>query len=146
MSVLLLCTKYNFPQCHSSATDKMHFGQTTHVGWNKIVSALQNLKMLPPEIWKKILYIAFIGQESPDTQTLDNCRQVCKDWNEMINRSVWQKPNKEWGLITKSMIEKNWFLRPGCLPSVKMISHAKGLGKIMKNQKASCSMRDFIFW
>ena len=85
--------------------------------------------MLPPEIWEKVLYHAFIGQESPDLVTLDNCRQVCRDWNQMIKRSVWEKPNKEWGVITKSMIENNWSLVPGCLPSDKMISHAKGLGK-----------------
>ena len=94
--------------------------------------------MLPPEIWKKILYHAFIGQESPDTDTLDNCRKVCRDWNEMIKRSVWQKPNKEWGIITKSMIDMNWFpywLGPGSLPSDKMISHAKELGR---NQIISC--------
>ena len=83
--------------------------------------------MLPPEIWNKILYHAFIGQESPDTYTLDNCRKVCRSWNEMIRRFVWESPNKKWGIITKRMIEKNWFLRPGCLPTDKMISHAKGL-------------------
>ena len=26
----------------------------------------------------------------------------------MIKRNVWKKPIKEWGIITKSMIEKNW--------------------------------------
>ena len=85
--------------------------------------------LLPPEILKKILYHAFIGQESPDTDTLDNCRQVCREWNVMIKRSVWQKPNKEWGIITKSMIEKKWSCPSGSLPSDKMISHVKGLGK-----------------
>ena len=89
--------------------------------------------LLPPEILKKILYHAFIGQESPDTDTLDNCRQVCREWNVMIKRSVWQKPNKEWGTITKSMIEKHWSLDPGSFPSDKMISHAKGLGKFNTN-------------
>ena len=44
--------------------------------------------MLPPEIWNKILFHAFIGQGSPDTDTLDNCRQVCRDWYKMIWRSV----------------------------------------------------------
>ena len=91
--------------------------------------------MLPPEIWTKILYHASIGQESPDTDTLDNCREVCRDWNEMIKRSVWQKPNKKWGIITKSMIEKNWSLAPGSLPSDKMIFHAKGLGESNKTLK-----------
>ena len=85
--------------------------------------------MLPPEIWNKILYHAFIEKESesPDTFTLDNCRKVCRSWNEMIRRFVWESPNKEWGIITKSMIVKNWSLFPGCLPSDKMISHAKDL-------------------
>ena len=90
-------------------------------------------KMLPPEIWKRILYYAFIGhdQGSPDTDTLDNCRQVCREWNVMIKRSVWLKPNKEWGIITKGMIEKNWWF-PESFPSDKMISHAKGIGKNKK--------------
>ena len=70
--------------------------------------------------------------ESPsaDTDTLNNCRKVCKDWNEMIKRSVWQKPTKEWGIITKCMIEKSWV--PGSFPSDKMILHAKALGKNRK--------------
>ena len=101
--------------------------------------------MLPPEIWKKILYHAFIGQESADTDTLDNCRKVCRDWNVMIWRSVWKKPNKEWGIITKSMIEKNWYLDPGFLPSDKMISHVKGLGKSKKNIINHLKMRVFTF-
>ena len=70
--------------------------------------------------------------ESPsaDTDTLNNCRKVCKDWNEMIKRSIWQKPTKEWGIITKCMIEKSWV--PGSFPSDKMILHAKALGKNRK--------------
>ena len=70
--------------------------------------------------------------ESPsaDTDTLNNCRKVCKDWNEMIKRSVWQKPTKEWGIITKCMIEKSWV--PGSFPTDKMILHAKALGKNRK--------------
>ena len=97
---------------------------------------IYNSKMLPPEIWEKILHHAFIGQEGPDTDTLDNCRQVCRDWNKMIWRNVWKKPTKEWGIITKSMIDKHWSLVhlddddsmvPGSLPSDKMISHAKRL-------------------
>ena len=70
--------------------------------------------------------------ESPsaDTDTLNNCRKVCKDWNKMIKRSVWQKPTKEWGIITKCMIEKSWV--PGSFPTDKMILHAKALGKNRK--------------
>ena len=72
--------------------------------------------------------------ESPsaDTDTLNNCRQVCKDWNEMIKRSVWKKPNKEWGIITKSMIERYWIHQR--YPFDKMIAHAKSLGKRKKNK------------
>ena len=91
--------------------------------------------MLPLEMWNKILYHAFIGREGPDTDTLNNCIKVCREWNEMIKSSVWKKPNKEWGIITKSMIEKNWALGSpptwvlGSFPSDKMIAHAKSLGK-----------------
>ena len=92
-------------------------------------------RMLPPEMWNKILYHAFIGREGPDTDTLKNCRKVCKEWKEMIKSFVWKKPNKEWGIITKSMIEKNWvisFLES--FPTEKMIAHAKSLGKSRKNK------------
>ena len=79
--------------------------------------------MLPPEIRIKIMYYAIIGQEEP---TLDYCRLVCRDWNEIIKRSVWQSPTKEWGAITKAMIENRWGV-DRCYPSHKMISHAKDL-------------------
>ena len=85
-----------------------------------------------PEIWNRILYFAFMGKEGPDIDTLNNCRKVCREWNEMIKRSVWLKPTKEWGIITKSMIEKYWSWRS--IPSDKMISHAKDLGKSKKTQ------------
>ena len=94
------------------------------------------------------MYLAFISKElsserSPDINTLENCRRVCKDWNEMIKRSVWLKPTKEWGVITKRMIEAKWIpwnwrenvpkcwkkWLPGGYPTDKMISHAKALGK-----------------
>ena len=81
--------------------------------------------MLPLEIRRTILYYAIVGQEEP---TLDYCRWVCRDWNEIIKRSVWQSPTKEWGVITKAMIEKSkpW-VWGGFYPSHKMISHAKDL-------------------
>ena len=94
---------------------------------------IYNAKMFPPEIWKMILYHAFIGREGPDTVTLANCRKVCREWNEMIKRSVWKKPNKDWGIITKSMIERYWIYSRG-YPSDKMIAHAKSLGKRKKNK------------
>ena len=80
------------------------------------------------------MYHAFIGQgqESPETESLENCRKVCREWNEMIKSFVWKKPNKEWGIITKSMIEKNWV--PQSFPSDTMIAHAKKLGKSQKKK------------
>ena len=103
--------------------------------------------MLPPEIWNKIFYFAF---SYPDTHTLDICREVCRDWNKIIKKRVWLSPNKEWGMITKRMIERKWvpstceicireYLECTCqgnprsFPSDQMISHAKGLGKRKKN-------------
>ena len=85
-----------------------------------------NIMMLPAEIRSQILFFAFIGQERPDTDTLDSCRLVCKEWHEMIKRCVWLSPNKKWGIITMAMMEKNW-CRGGSYPSDKMISHAKDL-------------------
>ena len=94
--------------------------------------------MLPPEILNKIFYFAFIGDMvwiggyagewwlGPDLDTLESCRQVCRDWSQMIKRSVWQSPNKEWGVITMAMIEKTWD-DGSRFPSNKMISHAKDL-------------------
>merc|ERR1740128_1142632 len=73
-----------------------------------VTDDLRTSKNLPVEIWVKILYLAIVGQGSPDIDTLDNCRKVCKEWNEIIKRSVWLRPNKKWGIITKSMIEQKW--------------------------------------
>ena len=93
-------------------------------------------KMFPPETWKMILYHAFIGREGPDTDTLNNCLKVCREWNEMIKSFVWKKPNKEWGIITMSMIKKNWVFQS--FPSNKMIAHAKSLGKRKNNKIDWC--------
>ena len=84
-----------------------------------------------------ILYYAFVGKESVDLQTLDNCRKVCKTWKAIIESSVWPSPTKEWGIITKSMIEKNWAQRwvPKSFPTNKMIVHAKALGESKDNLK-----------
>ena len=102
-----------------------------------------HIMMLPQELTEKIMYMAFIGRESPDTDSLDSCRKVCRTWNEMIKRKVWLKPTKEWGIITLSMIEKNWACKflglqvPASFPSNKMIVHAEALGKSKDNLKTS---------
>ena len=107
-----------------------------------------NITMLPPELTEKIIYSAFIGRESPDVETLDvetldvetldvetldSCRKVCGAWNEII------KGNKEWRIITQSMIERNWAQHrvPESFPSNKMIVHAEALGKSNDNLKTS---------
>ena len=76
--------------------------------------------VLPPEIWRKILYYAIVGEDGPNI--LDKCRSVCRDWNDMIKENVWISPNKEWGLITKAMM--------GCwvLPFTQDDFSCKGLG------------------
>ena len=59
--------------------------------------------MLPSEIWNKIFYFAFIGAEywmDPDIDTLASCRRVCREWSQIIKRSVWQRPNKAHGSRT----------------------------------------------
>ena len=98
-----------------------------------------HIMMLPQELTEKIMYTAFIGRKSPDTDSLDSCRKVCRTWNEMIKRKVWLKPTKEWGIITLSMIEKNWAKSwvPASFPSNKMIVHAEALGKSNDNLKTS---------
>ena len=77
---------------------------------------------LPLEIRRKIIYYDIIGRDEP---TLDYCQWVCKEWNLLIKRSVWQSPTKEWGVITKAIIE-TWVLG-GFYPSHQTISHAKDL-------------------
>merc|ERR1712049_38175 len=45
------------------------------------------------------------------------------------------KRNKEWGIITKNIIEENWAQRrvPESFPSDKMIASAEALGKSKDN-------------
>ena len=105
--------------------------------------------MLSAEIWRIILYYAFVEQESIDLKTLNNCRKVCKTWKDIIESSVWPSPTKEWGIITKSLIEKKWVpdkigprmacwelqhvWNSGYFPSDNLISRAISLGKIKKD-------------
>ena len=99
--------------------------------------------MLPPELKEKILYFAVFGQEGPDIETLDSCREVCGAWSEIIKR------NKEWGNITKSMIEKNWAQHRvrKSFPSDKMIVHAKALGKSKDNLRTTyCNFKQVKFY
>jgi len=82
-------------------------------------------KVLSVELKTKILYYAIVGQEQPSEPTFNYCRWTCKEWNQIIKGSVWQSPTKEWGKITKALIEKRWVF--GSYPSHAMMSHAKDL-------------------
>ena len=64
-----------------------------------------------------------VGLES--LESLHRCRQVCKTWNGMILRDIWESQTKT--KIIKERIDKNW--APGMLPSNEEISHAKWLGE-----------------
>ena len=61
-------------------------------------------------------------------ESLHRCRQVCRTWNAMIMKNMWENPSKR--NIIKIMYEKKW--APGMLPSEEDISHAKWLGRIKR--------------
>ena len=63
-----------------------------------------------------------VGFES--LNNLHRCRQVCKTWNELILRVIWE--NKSRKQIMKERIERSW--GPDILPTDEEISHAKWLG------------------
>ena len=75
---------------------------------------------LPDLILRDIMMM--VGLES--LEGLHRCRQVCRKWNEMILRHIWENPNKM--RILKERIERTW--GPGMFPSDEEISHAKWLG------------------
>ena len=75
---------------------------------------------IPELIFSDIMMI--VGLEN--LESLHRCRQVCKTWNEMILRDIWERQNKKG--IMKERIEKTW--GSGMLPSDEEISHAKWLG------------------
>ena len=76
--------------------------------------------MLPELIFSDIMMV--VGLES--LESLHRCRQVCRKWNKMILREIWENPNKK--RIMKERIERSW--GPGTLPTDEEISHAKWLG------------------
>ena len=82
----------------------------------------QSWLMTPyPEIFDKIMMM--VGLDS--LESLHNCRQVCRTWNAMIMRNIWENPSKR--NIIKMRINRNW--GPEVLPSDEDIPHAKWLGK-----------------
>ena len=70
----------------------------------------------PDLILEEILLM--IGHSS--LETLDSCRQVCRAWNDMIMRNIWEYPNKKWGRIIQRRIERSWTIQ-GNIPSAKQI-------------------------
>ena len=75
---------------------------------------------LPEPLFSDIMMM--VGLES--LESLHRCRQVCRTWNEMILRQIWESQSKK--MIMKAKIEKNW--GPEMFPSDEEISHAKWLG------------------
>ena len=63
---------------------------------------------------------------------LDNCRLVCRTWNEMIMNKIWENPTKRWGTVIQKRIQRSWDDQD-YYPSDKKISQAKLLGKLKIN-------------
>ena len=61
-------------------------------------------------------------------EDLDNCRLVCRTWNEMIMNKIWENPTKKWGTIIQRRIERSWGNK-NYYPSYEKITQAKLLGK-----------------
>ena len=79
-----------------------------------------DLIKLPDLIFSDIMMM--VGLKS--LESLYQCRQVCKTWNEKILRDIWDSQSKK--RIMKERIERSW--GPGMFPSHEQISHAKWLG------------------
>ena len=60
--------------------------------------------LLPPEIFDHIMFL--LGCDS--NESLETCRQVCREWNQKIMNSLWEKPTKKWGAIIGRRFEKSW--------------------------------------
>ena len=75
---------------------------------------------IPELIFSDIMMI--VGLEN--LESLHRCRQVCKTWNEMILRDIWESQNKK--RIMRERVQRNW--GPGMLPSDEDISLARMLG------------------
>ena len=60
--------------------------------------------------------------------SLESCRQVCRAWNVVIMRKLWENPTKRWATIIRRRIERSWTIQ-GNIPSAKQIFRAKMLGR-----------------
>jgi len=76
-----------------------------------------------PGIFEEIMLMIAHGS----LEDLDNCRLVCRIWNEMIMNKIWENPTKMWGTVIERRIKRSWdnqFYNP----SDEKISQAKLLG------------------
>ena len=78
--------------------------------------------VLPELVFSDIMLM--VGLES--LESLHRCRQVCKTWNEMILRDIWESQSKK--KIMKERVDKIWVWGPSKFPSDEDISHARWLG------------------
>ena len=84
----------------------------------------QDFMLRHPGIFEEIMLMIADGS----LESLDNCRLVCRTWNEMIMSMIWEKPTEKWGTIIQRRIERSWDDQD-YYPSDKKISQAKLLGK-----------------
>ena len=89
----------------------------------------QDFMLRYPGIFEEIMLIIAHGS----LVDLDNCRLVCRTWNEVIMNMIWENPTKKWGTIIQRRIERSWD-NEDYYPSDEKISQAKLLGK-HKSQK-----------
>ena len=84
----------------------------------------QDFMLRHPGIFEEIMLIIAHGS----LEDLDNCRLVCRTWNEMIMNMIWENPTKKWGTIIQRRIERSWEDKD-YYPSDEKISQAKLLSK-----------------
>ena len=82
----------------------------------------QDFMLRHPVIFEEIMLNVAHGS----LEDLDNCRLVCRTWNEMIMNKIWENPTKKWGTIINRRIHSSW---KNLFPSDEKISQAKMLGK-----------------
>ena len=80
-------------------------------------SSTMKLDELPPELFDYIMFLVGCGS----LESLDTCRQVSSSWNNIIMRSLWENPNRQWGPIIRRRLERSWDIT---LPSEEKISKA----------------------
>ena len=77
-----------------------------------------------PEIFEEIMLM--IAHQS--LEDLDNCRLVCRTWNQMIMNKIWENPTKKWGTIIQRRIGRSC-KKQHYYPTDEKISRAKLFGK-----------------